>query len=247
MERVADNEPGLNPLVTAAGSLEETPLPTLLISMAERGDTGLVRIEAVGDIWLYSGRLYLAMSSSSPELAAVLFDCRLGSMEDIGRALRSRTDDAVGSALNLLLDQHPDSTDRVQRLLHEYNLNALFEMLVPSSAPYRLELDLIHPLGPRFAEETATVIDKAKQRMDIWRRIAARIPSTNAVFRLAGALPAQLDERLVSADEWRFLSRLNGNNTVADVINQTGESAFRVCSSLYRLLLENVIEEAQPI
>lgn len=246
MERVADNERGRNPLAAAQGSLDETPLPTLLVSMAERGDTGLVRIEAVGELWLHTGRLYLAMSSSSPELGAVLFDCRLGSTEDIGGALQSRTHDS-GSALDVLLDQHPESTDRVQRLLHEYNLNALFEMLVPGSAVYRIESDLTHPLGPRFAEETVTLIDKAKQRMDIWRRIAVRIPSTGAVFRLAGALPAQVDERMVSADEWRFLSRLNGNNTVADVINQTGESAFRVCSSLYRLLLENVIEEAQAI
>ena len=47
----------------------------------------------------------------------------------------------------------------------------------------------------------------------------------------------------MTADEWRYLSLLDSHRSVADVITETGESAFRVCTSLYRLLLEGLIEE----
>ena len=220
------------------GTLEETPLPALLTTLAEQGTTGVVRLEISGEVWLDAGRIYLASTASSPELSNLLFDAKLGNRDEIEQALRA------DSALDRMLDKRPESGEVVARLLHEYTLNSLFEMLVPSTESYSVDPDVVHPIGPRFAEDTATVIDQAAHRVEIWRRIAARIPSTGAVFTLAEALPARVDERMVTADEWRFLSRLNGINTVADVINQTGESAFRVCSSLYRLLLEDLIEEA---
>lgn len=231
------------------GTLNDTPLPDLLAAIASDGTTGVLRITDGSEIWFSGGRIYLATTASSPDLAKVLFDGNVGPPDLIAAALAGdrRADDTEGlstSAIDRLLADRPESSAAIERLLHEFSLNSLFEMLVPSEAGYRLEDGTRHPIGDRFAEDTDVLIDKAKQRLEIWRRIAARIPSTTAVFTLARRLPDQLDQRLVTADEWRFLSLLDGQNTVADVINETGESAFRVCSSLYRLLLENMVEEA---
>lgn len=245
MEVVTDNDSGLNSREGMTGSLEDTSLPSLLTSLAESGRTGVLRMADLGEIWLRDGLLYLASAFSSTELSKVLFDADLGSRDDIASTLRANAEEGT-DAIGALLERSPGAEDQVARLLHEYNLEALFEMLVARTGDYRFEPDVIHALGHRFAEDTVALVEKAQTRTDIWRRIAARIPSTGAIFKLTCALPTPLDQRVVTADEWRFLSRLNGRNTVADVINQTGESAFRVCSSLYRLLLENVIEEAQP-
>ena len=198
------------------GTLGETPLSVLLNDLAQQQRTGRLKIDADAEFWLHDGRTYLAAAASSPELSKVL-------------ATEGET---------------PESQTRQKRLLHEYNLNSLFELLVPSQATYRFEPDAVHPIGHRHSEDTAEMLQKAADRIEIWRRIAARIPSTAAVFTLRPALPPEVDERVVAAEEWRFLARLNGTNTVADIINQTGESPFRVCSSLYRLLLEDLIEQS---
>ena len=230
-----------------AGTLSATPLSTVLTTIAGQGRSGVLKIEDLGEIWFHQGRTYLAATPSSPDLADVLFDGEVGSSDAIADALGPGANgEPVDSAVDQLLAQHPESEDVLMRLFHEFNLNSLFEMLVPNDAPYTFKTDLVHPVGTRFAEDTPALIKKAEQRTELWRRIAVRIPSTSAVFTLCPSLPAQADERLVTSDEWRFLSQLNGRNTVADVITRTGESAFRVCSSLYRMLLQDLIEEADP-
>jgi len=234
----------------ADGTLSDTPLPALLSAIAGDGMTGVLRIGDGSEVWFSAGRTYLASTGSSPDLARVLFDGNVGTEAELRALLdregddRAAGDNGAPSALDRMLADHPGSEGAVRRLLHEHNLNALFEMLVPTDASYRFDGDETHPLGDRFAQETGELVAKAQERLEIWRRIAARIPSTGAVFTLARSLPTDVDQRLVTADEWRFLSLLDGRNTVADVITETGESAFRVCSSLYRLLLENLVEEA---
>jgi Domain of unknown function (DUF4388) len=228
------------------GTLEATTLSSLLSTLAQEQRTGLLRIDGGSEVWLCLGRTCLALTPSTPDLSTVLFDSDVASADAIAAALSDgsplpfRPDRP--SALDQLLHQRPESVGPTERLVHELSLNALFELLVPSDAAYRFEPDVMHPIGVRFAQDTFELVANARRRLEIWRRIAARIPSTGAVFQLAPALPG--GERLVSADEWRFLSRLDGRRTVAELIADTGESAFRVCSSLYRLLLEEVILEA---
>lgn len=225
------------------GNLGETPLPVLLSTLAGEGRSGRLEIDGGSSIWLTGGEVYLATTASSPDLAKVLYDGKVGPPEVIDAALAADVDDGP-TGLDVLLAQAPESAAILQRLLHEHNLNSLFEMLVPSDASFLFRPSLRHPLGDRFAEDTLDLLGKAQHRVEIWRRIATRIPSTSAVFIMAARLPDEIDERVVTADEWRFLATLNGRNTVADVINGTGESAFRVCSTLYRLLLEDMIVEA---
>ena len=119
----------------------------------------------------------------------------------------------------------------------------LFELLVPSQEDFIFTPAVVHPLGAEFSESTADLIAQARQRLDIWREIAVRIPNTEVKFRLCPELPDRSDEKVITADEWRYLSLLDGKATVADVITKTGSSAFRVCSALYRLALEDLITE----
>ena len=129
-------------------------------------------------------------------------------------------------ALDVLVEAKPESEPAIRRILHEHNLNSLFELLVPIEASYRFAHLEVHPLGDRFADHTDELLEKAQARLEIWRSIAVRIPSTSAVFRLAASLPDKADQRLVTADEWRFISLVDGRSDVAKLIEDTGESAF---------------------
>ncbi len=219
------------------GSLAETSLPDVLRTLEAEKATGVLQIGQGSEVWLDDGSVYLARTPSSPPLDAVLFGADAASAEQIAAALEA------GGAAATLATADAEAAPTYERLLHEYNLNALFEMIVPSDAAFSFVAGDVHALGPHFAEPVEELVSQADRRLDIWRQIAARIPNTSMVFHLASSLPGDDDERVVTADEWRYLSLLDGHRSVADVIGATGESAFRVCSSLYRMLLEGLIAE----
>lgn len=222
------------------GSLEEHPLSEIVLQLSERRATGALRIRDGGSLWLADGRIYLAQSAQGPRIADVLFGANVGSLADISAALNGA---GSTSALDTLLAQHPDRGPVLERLIHEANLTALFELLVPSDEAFSFDEGAAHRLGTVFAESAAGLLDQAARRLDIWKQIAMRIPNTSVVFGLNRELPGE--EQLISNDEWRYLSLLDGRTTVSDVIARTGDSAFRVCSGLYRLLLEDLIHEVK--
>lgn len=223
------------------GNLRDFPLASLLRSLESRKRTGALTIDGGSEIWFSDGRVYLAATAGGSPLSAVLYGADVGSLVDIEELFAQG--DAEAAVLDQVLRARPDTEPLIRRLLHEYNLNSLFELMVPSELDFSFESDRRHRLGDRLASDTSTLMAQAEHRVEIWRRIASRIPSTTARFRLASSLPDCKFERLVTADEWQYLALLNGQNTVADLITQTGESAFRVCSTLYRLLLEQLVEE----
>lgn len=220
------------------GNLAEDPLDTVLASLADTRRAGVLRIGSSSEIWLDEGMIYLVMTPSAADPAALLFGGGEGSIAEIS-SLLAKQDDVAGK----LADRNPDAARSLERLVHEHNLNLLFELLVPSDASHRFDEGEHHPLGSRFKEPTKKLVDQAKRRLELWSHIASRIPSTAAIFRLSALLPDQAEERIITADEWRYLSLLDGRRSVSDVITTTQGSAFRVCSALYRLLLEGLIEE----
>ena len=223
------------------GNLKDFPLAALMRSLESRRRTGALSLAGGGEIWFSDGRVYLATTRGGSALSAVLFGADAGSLDEI-EAMFAADDER--SVLDRLLAARPDRETLIRRLLHEYNLNSLFELLVPSEASFSFESGRRHRVGDRLASDTGALLAQAEHRVEIWRRIASRIPSTSTAFRLSTVLPDAVFERLVTADEWQYLARLDGRTSVADVITVTGESAFRVCSTLYRLLLEGLIEEA---
>ncbi len=222
------------------GSLAEHTLSSVLLQLAENRSTGALRIRDGGAVWLSEGRIYLAQSAQGPRIADVLFGANVGSLADINSALNGA---GSGSALDTLLARNPDRAPVLERLIHEANLTAMFELLVPSSEQFSFDEGATHRLGTVFSEAASGLVDQAQRRLEIWKQIAKRIPNTTVRFGLNRELPA--DEQLISNDEWRYLSMLDGQTTVADVISETGDSAFRVCSGLYRLLLEDLIHEIE--
>ncbi len=223
------------------GTLAASPLPEVLHTLESQNATGVLNLAGGGEIWLSAGQTYLVNSPTAPALGAVLFAADVGSLEEINNLLT--LSEPGSSALDHICSEYPDSVVGVQRLIHEHNLNGLFEMMVPSDQQYSFRSDVVNPLGVRFAEPTSELLSKASTRVDTWRKIATQIPSTSAVFQLVHSLPARAEERLVTAEEWRYISYIDGRTSVSSVITATGESAFRVTSALYRLLLEGLIEE----
>lgn len=220
------------------GSLAEMPLREIVLQLSEQRATGALRIRDGGAIWMSDGRIYLAQSAQGPRIADVLFGASVGTLSEINAALNGA---GQTTAVDTLLANHAARGPVLERLIHEANLTAMFELLVPSGEQFSFDEGATHRLGTRFSESSNSLLDQATRRLDIWKQIAHKIPNTGVKFALNSDLPS--DEQLISNDEWRYLAMLDGRTSVADVISRTGESAFRVCSGLYRLLLEDLIHE----
>ncbi len=220
------------------GSLAELPLGRLLERLAAERLTGVVRVSNGSHIWFDDGAVYLAENEASARLESVLY----GNGATPEKQIRQMLDEQTNVAASLV-GADPDAEAMLSRLVHEFNLTVLFELVVPSEHTFEVEHGPVHAVGPHFAEPVDDLVVQAERRLEIWKQIATRIPSVDVVFKLSSSLPDETDERVVTSDEWRYLSLLDGHTSVASVITQTGESAFRVCSSLYRLLLEGLLEE----
>ncbi len=212
--------------------------------LAESGFTGVLRGTAdgtpIGEVWLAGGRLYLATTPTSDDLAGVIFGADTGTLPEVQEMLAETSGDVTAT----LAERRPNSVPALGRLLHEHNLTALFEMMVAGPASYNSEPQVMHPLGPRFAESVDDLLGQAERRLLIWRDIAERIPTTSARFKLSPDLPPGVEERVFNADEWRYLALIGSGRSVTELINETGERAFRIMTSLYRLLLEGIITDA---
>lgn len=219
---------------------DDTPMTEVLRALAGQGFTGVVRFPDAGAVWLAGGRIYLVEASGSDDLHAVIFGADVGNLADIEALLGEPNADVTA----ILAERFPASVPALGRLLHEHNLAGLFEVMVTAPAGHDTEVGVIHALGPRFAESVEDLVGQAERRLAIWREIAAGIPSTASRFRMAPELAGEGTERVVTADEWRYLALLGTGAPVSKLIDQGGESAFRVMTSLYRMLLEGMIAPA---
>lgn|GEM_PF-3730496 len=225
---------------TITGSLSDITLEEIIESLAQTSRTGLLRL-GESELWFKNGTIYLVRTTNSNSLSEVLFNADVGSLDEIES--RFASEDSEGSVLEQLISEYPNSTPQLKLVLKEYNLTGLFELLVPSESEFIIEPNRTHKLGHVLAEDATLIIEHAKQRLHIWRQIAQAIPSTDAVFELNNNLPHGRVDRMVSSDEWEYISRINGTNCVADIAHETGASAFRVCSTIYRLMLEGLVAE----
>lgn len=200
----------------------------------------MLQVGDAGRIWFDAGRLYLVEIEGGAAVAEVLYGAGAAPLEEI-ESMLTDPGASVGSAL---ATRYPDTAPVLARLLHEHNLNGLFELLMPGEVTTEFTSGTSHPVGSAFGDSVVDLVDQVDRRLEVWRKIATRISSTGAAFRLAPVLPDGGEERLITADEWRYLALLDGTRSVADVVAETKQSGFRVTSTLYRLLLEGLIEES---
>jgi hypothetical protein len=230
--------------VAVSGEVPAVPergaLRPILASLAEQQVTGVLTVGRTGEVWLDAGSVVLANGPSSPPSLEVLAGAEVATRAEL-EAMAAAADAGGEPVLDQLSRRAPHGTQAVRRTLHEHNVAALFELMVPADHAVALRPGCRHAFGSRYAEPADDLITVAGRRIELWRRIAERIPSTGTSFRMSRTPPFD-DGRRVTPDEWSFLALLDGRRTVADLITETGESAFRVCSLLYRMLLEELVE-----
>jgi hypothetical protein len=227
-----------------SGSLRDLPVADLLSLLADTGQTGILELRGAvpGFIALDHGWLTLAAAGESLSLQQVVVGSGIASVDEFQQAhLSSRR----GVPLVDALIRRGARADRLESVLREQIVGALFEFVLPSDTYFVFLPNLVHPVGNRFRFHPGEVVTEAARRIAAWRMIADAIPSTAMVMRLCPEAPGEVVS--VSADDWRVLARVDGHHTIAELIRSLGMSAFAVCAVLHRLLVSGIVEPVEPL
>jgi hypothetical protein len=218
------------------GTLADFPLAPLLRFVAASGRTGSLTVAydpPVG-LWFDAGALALAAPLDEPIVRDRLVDTGLirhGGWE------RARDLAAAGHTgfVTALCEEGGADPQLLSEALYDLTVETCFELLLPSRAPFWFSAAASHPLmgGQRF--DAAAVVADAEARLASWRKIAATVPSTTSVPRLATELPLGVNGVSITREEWAVLAAVDGEASVAAIISRTGLTAFGVCGVLDRL------------
>jgi len=125
---------------------------------------------------------------------------------------------------------------------------ALATMLGWIEGKFSFEMDVSAP-EQSIESSTEQLLLESARKIEDWQDIKKVISSTDIVFALStksatGAINLE-------PEEWQILSHVNGNRTVAEIIEQTGKDEYHVAKVLFHLvsigLLEKTEKTASPL
>src|SRR4051812_42793189 len=206
-----------------SGSLRDLPVADLLALLADTGQTGVVELRGAvpGFIALDHGWLTLAAAGEGLSLQQIVVGSGIASVERFQQAhLSSRR----GVPLVDALIRQGARADRLEGVLREQIVGALFEFVLPSDTFFVFLPNLVHPIGNRFRFHPGELVTEAARRIAAWRMIADAIPSTAMVMCLAPEAPD--DIVAISADDWRGLAPGGGHRPLPRVLPPPGGRAF---------------------
>jgi len=221
------------------GTVDELSVPELLRLLQRTAQSGLLELTGAnpGVIAVHDGEVTLALSAMGPTLQQVVIGSGLATADlwdDVAAAAEA------GSTLTDALAAAGVDEDRTRAVLYDHTVGAIFELMLPSDDAFAFLADERHPIGARYTFGVDELLADAGQRIEAWKAIAEAIPSISIRMRLAHSIPRA--QMTITADEWHVLSRVDGHDTIADIIRELGMSAFAVCAVLHRLLQVGAVE-----
>jgi hypothetical protein len=223
-----------------SGSLRDLPGGELVSLLRATGQTGIVELRGAvpGFVGLDRGWLTVASAGENLSVEHLVVGSGAASPETFRQAqLMTQR----GLPLMDALVRCGAPAERLEAVVREQIIGALFELVLPSDTWFVFLPGRVHPIGSRFLFSPAELVAEAVKRVEAWRLIADAIPSTDIVMRLAPEPPEAMV--VIPADDWRVLALVDGHSTVADLIRSLGMSAFAVCAALHRLLVSGVVEQ----
>lgn len=223
------------------GTLADLPLPELLGLLRTSAKTGLIEVLGGhgGRLAIRDGEITFGESNNGPGLEQLLAGAEAATPATWASAEAHAA--RGGSVLDGLVSEGV-ADDVLRGLVREQAVSAVFELLLPSDAPFEFFADQRPEVGDRYRFDVGDLLAEATERVEAWTVIAEAIPTTSMTVRLSPRLPTA--EVTITADDWRVLSRVDGRSTIADIIRELGMSAFAVCAVLHQLIGQGAIEPA---
>ena len=235
--------------MSLSGNLKTVAFPDILQLLATGKKTGILECKTSArqkEVAFKDGNIIFASSVNSSEdlLGNMLLKRGKISKTDLERAisLHKQTGRQLGTTLidmNLFDKEEIAACLKMQIEEIVYNLFswkegafAFHENATPKNAPFLIELS------------TMSVLMEGTRRIDEWIEIQKVLPPDDALLRMCKAPKTPQDEIVLSVDEYRILSLINGERTVPQLIDISPMGEFVTCRSIYSLIVNGLVEVA---
>jgi hypothetical protein len=87
-----------------------------------------------------------------------------------------------------------------------------------------------------------SVVMEGTRRIDEWLEVQKVLPPDDMLLAVAKAPKVKRDEITLTVEEFRVMAMINGERTLPELIQTSPYGEFVTCRSIYRLILNNLIE-----
>ena len=237
MTAAADQIGVSNSTSALRGTLEDFSPSEILGLLEGTRQTGALEVtgDCTGALYLEDGAIYYGETDTSVSLHESVV--HQGLVTESGWAIANeQVAGGKASLSDALVAQGSCTSTTLQQLVTDRLIDAMFELLVSSKSNFEFIPGESHPFVGSPGHPVAFLLEQGHRRLERWREVAAVIPSTAVVVRLAAALPSTLTSLTIDAEEFRVLTAIDGHRTVAEITRVLGASALAVCGTLHRLV-----------
>jgi hypothetical protein len=241
--------------VALEGNLKDFSLADMFRLLASGRKTGTLHLErpgAEGKVCFRKGRIFYASSNwNRDSLGRRLVRSGAISEKQLRQALGlqkiQKKEKANRRLGQILTDEGYVDARVLEGFFNEQINDTLFDLFRWESGELRFEPDEScddEDIGIDVAVENAIV--ESQRRLELWKRIRDRIPSTDTMFVMAGAPGDKSMEIHLKPREWLMLCHLHGGRTVGELIELTGYNDFETAKVLYGMHAAGLIEKVGP-
>jgi hypothetical protein len=233
------------------GSLRDFSLPDLfqLIHFGKKNGTlNITNGDAKGYVCFRNGNVFFATHNwkRSP-LGERLISAGMVTEGQIDEALDLQKTTRKGQRLgNILVELGYLSRESLEVFVEEQIRDAVFHLLRWTEGTFDFDPSQIFPeedIG--LSMSTEDLIMEGSRRLDEWYQIEKKVPSLDAVFKLTKVPGKDATDVSLTSEEWLVLYHVDGESTVRDIIEKSGQSALVTCKALYGLVTAGLVELAE--
>ena len=232
------------------GSLRDFSLPDLfqLIHFGKKNGTlNITNGDAKGYVCFRNGNVFFATHNwkRSP-LGERLVASGMVNEGQIDEALDLQKTTRKGQRLgNILVELGYLSRESLEVFVEEQIRDAVFHLLRWTEGTFDFDPSQIFPeedIG--LSMSTEDLIMEGSRRLDEWYQIEKKVPSLDTVFKLTKVPGKDATDVNLTSEEWLVLYHVDGESTVRDIIEKSGQSALVTCKALYGLVTAGLVELA---
>ncbi|MBU4218949.1 MAG: DUF4388 domain-containing protein [Actinobacteria bacterium] len=234
------------------GSLRDFSLPDLfqLLHFGKKNGTlNIVNDDAKGYVCFRNGNVFFATHNwKRAPLGQRLAEAGMVSEEQIEEALDLQKTTRKGQRLgHILVERGYLSRESLEVFVQEQIRDAVFHLLRWTEGEFDFDPNDIFPeedIG--LSMSTEDLIMEGSRRLDEWYQIEKKVPSLDTVFMMTKVPGKEAKDVDLTSEEWLVLYHVDGESTVRDIIEKSGQSALVACKALYGLVtagLAALVEE----
>jgi len=236
--------------MTLEGSLDAFSLPDIFQLLSFTKKTGALRIQSstsTGLVFFATGAVTGGSSDVTRQsLGRRVVGKGLVSDDVLKQAVNAvRLDDSAGLA-RVLRDSGSIEESALHEIAIEQATDAVFDLLRWSEGDFAFQTEEANPDDLGIALGVEDIIAEGRRRLETWQTLSTVVPSSDVIVSVP--LAAAAPETVLAAEEWTLLALVDGQRSVADLVDLTGRGEFAIVSAVVSLVERGLLAvgEASP-